>query len=123
MINDPKGPNTVYGSTLDLVIVSQQLFIDKHWHHNDRFTSDYIAYKIFIASAFQKAPRIHIPPTWITDKAHWDLFEKKLRNCPEPDPSTNPSLDHRLQSLLQDVNIAAIEAIPISAPSLLVPSS
>ena len=112
IINDPKVPTTVYGSTLDLVIVSPQLFSATHWHQNESLTSDHIANSIDIASVFHKAPGIHIPPRWITEKADWDLFAKKLRNCPDPD--TNPSLDRRLQSLLHDVYSAATEAIPIS---------
>ena len=52
--------------------------------------------------------------TTITDKADWDILAKKVRHCPDPEPSTNPPLDDHLQSLLQNINAATMEAMPIS---------
>ena len=60
------------------------------------------------------SPGIHIPTRLITEKADWDVFAEKLRNCPDPDPDTNPSFEHRLQLLLRDINIAAMAAFPVS---------
>ena len=78
MINDPNVQTTVYSFTLDLVIVSPQLFTAIHWDQNEILPTDHIDNSIDITSAFQEAPGIHIPPRWITDKTDWDLFTKKL---------------------------------------------
>jgi len=68
---------------------------------------------IEIISLFQKAPRIYIPQRWITEKTNLDLFAEKLINCPDPDSGTNPSLEHRLQLLPWDINMPAMESVPI----------
>jgi len=61
--------------------VYPQLFTATYWHQNERLCSDHIVNIIDITSIFHKAPGIHIPPRWITDKSGWDLFAKKLRTC------------------------------------------
>jgi len=74
---------------IGLVIISPQLFKATDWQQNESFTSDHTANSSNKISPFQKAPRTHIPPRSITEKANWEVFAGKLRNYPysEPDPS------------------------------------
>jgi len=42
------------------------------------------------------------------------IFAEKLRNRADPDMDTNPSLEHRLQLLLQYINTPLMAAVSVS---------
>ena len=96
VINDLKDPTTFYGSTLDLVIVSPQVFTTTHWH----LTSDHLANGIDITISFQKIPGIHIPPRWVTE-SRLGFFCGETKKLSRSRPVHRCPLEDRLQLLIQ----------------------
>ena len=113
LLNDPKVPTTVYGSTLDLAIASPEVAAIADWSQLEALTSDHIATVIVLSDAFTNVPESLGQPKWDTDKANWKQFADRLHELSADDSDNSLSLDDLLRKLTDDINEAATAAIPI----------
>jgi hypothetical protein len=113
LLNDPKVPTTLYGSTLDLAIASPEVAAIADWSQLEALTSDHIATVIVLSDAFTNVPESLGQPKWDTDKANWKQFADRLHELSADDSDNSLSLDDLLRKLTDDINEAATAAIPI----------